>query len=104
LPALSARADLLAARGEWAGALADLETALVSQPDDPRLRLRRGELMLRQGDWWRGLGDYEARLEIPGERYAPDLPRWQGEPLDGPAAALSRTGRHRERRGPCAIP
>lgn len=83
LPALSARAELLAARGEWAGALADLETALVSQPDDPRLRLRRGELMLRQGDWWRGLGDYEARLEIPGERYTPDLPRWQGEPLDG---------------------
>ncbi len=83
LPALSARAELLAARGEWAGALADLETALVSQPDDPRLRLRRGELMLRQGDWWRGLGDYEARLEIPGERYAPDLPRWQGEPLQG---------------------
>ena len=83
LPALSARAELLAARGEWAGALADLETALVSQPDDPRLRLRRGELMLRQGDWWRGLGDYEARLEIAGERYAPDLPRWQGEPLDG---------------------
>lgn len=83
LPALSARAELLAARGEWAGALADLETALVSQPDDPRLRLRRGELMLRQGDWWRGLGDYEARLEIPGERYAPDLPRWQGEALDG---------------------
>lgn len=83
LPALSARADLLAARGEWAGALADLETALVSQPDDPRLRLRRGELMLRQGDWWRGLGDYEARLEIPGERYTPALPRWQGEPLDG---------------------
>ena len=83
LPALSARAELLAARGEWAGALADLETALVSQPNDPRLRLRRGELMLRQGDWWRGLADYEARLEIPGERYTPDLPRWQGEPLEG---------------------
>ncbi|MGQ3297116.1 tetratricopeptide repeat protein [Reyranella sp.] len=83
LPALSARAELLAARGEWAGALADLETALVSQPNDPRLRLRRGELMLRQGDWWRGLDDYEARLEIPGERYTPELPRWQGEPLDG---------------------
>lgn len=83
LAALSARAELLAARGEWAGALADLETALVSQPNDPRLRLRRGELMLRQGDWWRGLGDYEARLEIAGEGYAPELPRWQGEPLDG---------------------
>ena len=49
----------------------------------PRLRLRRGELLLRQGDWWRGLADYEARLEIPGERYTPALPRWQGEPLDG---------------------
>ena len=46
LPALSARAELLAARGEWAGALADLETALVSQPNDPRLRLRRGEPVL----------------------------------------------------------
>ena len=38
----------------------------------------------------RGLADYEARLEIAGERYAPDLPRWQGEPVDGPAADLSR--------------
>ena len=83
LPSLSARAALLAARGEWAGALADLDTALVSRPSDPQLRLRRGELLLRQGDWWRGLADHEARLELPGERYTPALPRWQGEPLDG---------------------
>lgn len=83
LPSLAARANLLAARGEWAGALADLDTALVSRPGDPQLRLRRGELLLRQGDWWRGLPDYEARLEIAAERYAPALPRWQGEPLAG---------------------
>jgi tetratricopeptide (TPR) repeat protein len=83
LPCLSARASLLAARGDWAGALADLETALVDRPDDPRLRLRRGELLLRQGDWWRGLADHEARLEIPGERYLPDLPHWQGDALSG---------------------
>jgi len=83
MPALSARASLLAARGDWLGALADLDRALTSRPDDPHLRLRRGELLLRQGDWLRGLGDYEARLELPGERYAPELPRWQGEPLDG---------------------
>ena len=31
----------------------------------------------------RGLPDYEARLEIAGESYAPDLPRWQGEPVEG---------------------
>lgn len=84
LPSLTARASLLAARGEWAGALADLDTALVSRPNDPQLRLRRGELLLRQGDWWRGLADHEARLEIAGDRCAPDLPRWQGEPLAGP--------------------
>jgi tetratricopeptide (TPR) repeat protein len=81
MPSLSARANLLAARGDWPAALADLDMALTSRPDDPHLRLRRGELLLRQGDWLRGLSDYEARLELPGERYAPDLPRWQGEPL-----------------------
>lgn len=83
LPSLAARADLLSARGEWAGALADLDTALVSRPSDPQLRMKRGELLLRQGDWWRGLADHEARLEIPDGRYAPNLPRWQGEPLGG---------------------
>jgi len=83
MPSLIARAGLLEARGDWLGALADLDMALVSRPDDARLRLRRGELLLGQGDWMRGLPDYEARLEIPGERYMPDLPRWQGEPVDG---------------------
>ena len=83
MPSLSARANLLAARGDWMGALTDLDMALTSRPNDPHLRLRRGELLLRQGDWLRGLGDYEARLEIAGERYAPALPRWQGEPVTG---------------------
>jgi tetratricopeptide (TPR) repeat protein len=83
MPALSARAHLLANRGDWLGALADLDMALTSRPSDPHLRLRRGELLLRQGDWLRGLADHEARLEIAGERYKPDLPLWQGEPLTG---------------------
>ena len=83
MPALAARANLLLARGDWAGALADLDTALVSQPEDARLRLRRGEVLLRRGDWLRGLADHEARLEISGDRYVPQLPRWQGEPLTG---------------------
>jgi tetratricopeptide (TPR) repeat protein len=83
MPSLNARASLLAKRGDWMGALADLDMALTSQPGDAPLRLRRGELLLRQGDWLRGLPDHEARLEIAGERYSPDLPRWQGEPLSG---------------------
>lgn len=83
MPSLSARAALLAARGEWAGALADLDTALVGRPGDAHLKMRRGELLLRQGDWWRGLADHEARLDIGGEIYVPDLPRWRGEPLEG---------------------
>jgi len=86
LPSLSARAALLAARGEWMGALSDLEMALTSRPSDAALRLRRGELLLAQGDWLRGLDDYDARLELPDRlpaRWSPDLPRWQGEPPDG---------------------
>ena len=83
MPSLSARANLLEKRGDWMGALTDLDMALTSRPNDPPLRLRRGELLLRQGDWLRGLGDYEARLEIAADRYTPDLPRWQGEPLTG---------------------
>lgn len=83
MPSLSARANLLEKRGDWMGALTDLDMALTNRPNDPPLRLRRGELLLRQGDWLRGLGDYEARLEIAADRYTPDLPRWQGEPLTG---------------------
>ena len=84
IPALSARASLLAARGDWVGALGDLDRALATRPEEHALKLRRGELLLRQGDWSRGLVDYEARLDISGDRYTPALPRWQGEPLDGP--------------------
>ena len=82
MPSLSARAALLAARGDWAGALADLDMALTNRPDDAHLRLRRGELLLGQGDWMRGLEDYDSRLDLPGH-WSPALPRWQGEPLDG---------------------
>ena len=82
MPSLIARAALLEARGEWSGALADLDMALTSRPDDAKLRLSRAALLLRRGDWMRGLPDYEARLDIPGTVYAPDLPRWQGEPVD----------------------
>ena len=50
------------------GALADLDMALVSRPDDSALKLKRGEILLRQGDWLRGLADHEARLDLPGDR------------------------------------
>lgn len=83
MPSLTARAGLLQKRGDWMGALADLDMALTNRPDEARLKMWRGELLLGQGDWLRGLPDYEARLELPADRYVPNLPRWQGEPLSG---------------------
>src|SRR5215831_11505431 len=45
MPSLRARAELLARRGDWMGALADLDMALTSQPNDAPLRLLRAELL-----------------------------------------------------------
>ena len=83
-PALGARANLLARRGEWAAALADLDAALTVQPNDQRLRFRRATLLLEQGDWLRGLAEYEARLELPhDEHWLSPIPPWDGQDRAG---------------------
>ncbi len=82
VPALSARAELLAGRGDWMGALNDLDTALTTLPSDARLRTRRAGLLLQQGDWLRGLGEHEARLESGDARHwRSPLPHWDGHSL-----------------------
>ena len=83
-PALAARANLLARRGEAQAALADLDAALEIRPNEPRLRFRRGSLLLERGDWERGLAEYEARLELPhNEHWICPLPAWDGEDRAG---------------------
>ncbi len=82
LPALTIRARLAADAGEDVVALGDLDTALTLKPGDAGLRTLRAEICLRRGDWLNGLSEYEARHEIVGApRYAPSLPRWNGEAL-----------------------
>jgi len=75
---LATTASLAGLAGGIAYANNDLPGALENYRRDASIC----ELLLQQGDWMRGLPDYEARLEIAGECYAPDLPRWQGEPVE----------------------
>jgi hypothetical protein len=98
MPSLIARAGLLEMRGDWIGALADLDMALTNRPDDARLRLASRRAAVAPGRLMRGLPDYEARLELPNFLVRPALPRWQGDPVDR-LLILSRAARHRGRRG-----
>ena len=83
MPSLIARAGLLAARGDWIGALVrSRHGADLAARRSASLRLRRGELLLRAGRLdarprrLRGAPRHAAGAALD----APDLPRWQGEP------------------------
>jgi Flp pilus assembly protein TadD len=59
-----------------------LERALALAPDFAEARLNRAINRLLQGDWRKGLVDYEARRHKPGAfRPSPALPSWRGEDI-----------------------
>ncbi|MDR2507296.1 MAG: tetratricopeptide repeat protein [Candidatus Accumulibacter sp.] len=59
--------------------------ALSKDPDAPLFRFNYGVCRLAQGDFETGWKDYEKRFEMKqdGQRAKTNLPRWNGEPLDG---------------------
>ena len=76
----------LGSLAHWAGRFAvagrSLERALALRPDDVEARANRAINRLLQGDWRKGLADYEARLRRPGAvRPALALPSWRGEDI-----------------------
>ena len=66
--------------------------ALSNQPDSALLRLNHGICRLAQGDFETGWKDYEKRFEAKKDkqRAETNLPRWNGEPLDGKSLLIER--------------
>lgn len=75
----------LGAIGRPNEALTHLETAVRLDPENLGPRWDRCLLYLREGNWKKGLFEYDVRREHRGEKLYPKLPvpMWQGENLDG---------------------
>jgi tetratricopeptide (TPR) repeat protein len=74
----------LSLRARFTEALAHFEQALALQPDHADTHFERSLVLLAQGDWQRGLAEYEwrwrtGRFEEPKSR----LPLWDGSDLAG---------------------
>ncbi|WP_153099668.1 tetratricopeptide repeat protein [Paraburkholderia hayleyella] len=69
------------ALGAPAAAVRAFDQALRLRPDLAAAYLNRALARLTQGDFARGLPDYEWRLKLLADDPAPPLPRWYGEPL-----------------------
>ncbi len=80
----SGRGMALLMLGRFADAEAAFATAVAQEPDNAYALTNRGRLRLLQGDYGRGLPDYEHRLRTAWEDLGPllrDVPFWTGQPL-----------------------
>lgn len=78
---------LLLRQGQTAEALQHYDRAVALQPDNEQIRNNRTQALLRAGRLQEGFAEQERRLQL--KSYLPrlaqyrDLPRWQGEPVEG---------------------
>lgn len=83
---LRLRGAALKRSGELAAAESDLRAALSLAPNDPRIRVLLGEVLLSLGRYSEAWPFTEARLDVPelGSSRPPlEEPEWRGEALDG---------------------
>jgi tetratricopeptide (TPR) repeat protein len=64
LPSISKKADLLAARQSWDGAIAAYREAIAASPTDPALRNRLGICLQRKGDGKAARAAYKKALDL----------------------------------------
>jgi tetratricopeptide (TPR) repeat protein len=70
-------------RGQLQKAQATLERVVAIEPGSPRVRWSTAILHLMRGDYVRGFGEFDARLEIDHRILRPSEPLWRGEDLRG---------------------
>ena len=80
--------NMLVAQGQLDEAVARYRQALALAADSAEAQMGLAICHLLQGDYERGWPLYEARLRLPVARPQPQLPRWQGQPLEGRSLLL----------------
>ena len=76
--------------GDARAALAAFDTALSINPESDRVRVQRGLMLLKVGDFKEGWREYEWRFRSPqwtGKRVV-GVPRWGGESVEGKTIVL----------------
>lgn len=94
--ALSNLAELLARTGRDERSLHWVGRARTADPEDDQIGLHQALALMTTGRIADGLAAYEARLKPRAHdapiRHGLTIPRWRGEPLDGPLLVVAEQG------------
>ena len=79
-------------QGKLSQAMQCFDAAIAADPQTPKAHHNRALLRLLTGDFVNGSREYEWRWRVESERHTTNLPRWQGEPVNGSLLLTTERG------------